>query len=315
MLTVVFATRNRAETLARVLDCHRLLIPPLGGWRLIVVDNGSTDGTPGVLAAAAGGLPLLTLREPSPGKNRALNRAVAHLDGDLAVFTDDDVLPTPQWLCMLRAAADAHPEATLFGGTVLPAWPEPRPAWLSEDCVDFGVLYSQLRRPSGPCDFRSVWGPNMAVRRSTFDEGHRFDNGIGPNASQTHYRMGSESSFTARLQAGGARARFVAEAVVHHIVRPEQMTEGWILDRAYRHGLGVAHYDRPAFTDGPPIFGLPCGVLKRRILSAAAAAAVRYLPPSPRRLHLLFQERWYAGVADWCRQTPVRPARNKEPAR
>ncbi|HYG86880.1 MAG TPA: glycosyltransferase [Azospirillum sp.] len=302
MLNVVFATRNRAATLANVLDSYRRLIPPEGGWRLVVVDNGSIDDTPGVLAAAAEDLPLLALHEPSPGKNRALNRALPHLDGDLAVFTDDDVLPDPAWLCALRAAADVHPDTTLFGGTVLPAWSEPRPAWLREDCVDFGVLYSQLRRPSGPCDFRSVWGPNMAVRRAVFDDGHRFDEVIGPNAAQAHYRMGSESSFNARLQAAGATARFVAEAVVHHIVRPEQMTERWILDRAYRHGLGVASYDRPGFADGPPILGLPRGVLKRRVLSAAAAAAVRFLPPSPRRLHLLFQERWYAGVADHCRQ-------------
>ena len=45
MLTVLIATRNGAATLPRVLASYTQLEPPTGGWKLVVVDNGSTDGT------------------------------------------------------------------------------------------------------------------------------------------------------------------------------------------------------------------------------------------------------------------------------
>jgi len=48
MLTVLFATRNGARTLPGVLDSYLKMSVPAGGWKLIIVDNGSTDSTPDV---------------------------------------------------------------------------------------------------------------------------------------------------------------------------------------------------------------------------------------------------------------------------
>jgi glycosyltransferase involved in cell wall biosynthesis len=113
-----------------VLRAFAALHPVPGGWKLVIVDNNSEDGTSSVLAEFADRLPLLTLRERRAGKSRALNRAIPALEGDLVVATDDDVLPDPGWLAALRHAADTHPEATMFGGPVLPHWSRPPPSWL-----------------------------------------------------------------------------------------------------------------------------------------------------------------------------------------
>ena len=53
MLTTVFATRNRAAALPRVLDAFAGLQAPPGGWTLIIVDNGSTDATAAVVQGYA----------------------------------------------------------------------------------------------------------------------------------------------------------------------------------------------------------------------------------------------------------------------
>jgi glycosyltransferase involved in cell wall biosynthesis len=94
--------------LCPVLEAYcRLAVPP-DGWRLLVVDNGSTDGTAELLASYSR-LCLRRLHEPQPGKNRALNRALAEalampfdIDG-LFVFTDDDATPAPDWLLQWHA--------------------------------------------------------------------------------------------------------------------------------------------------------------------------------------------------------------------
>src|SRR6516225_223426 len=119
MLTVLIATRNGARTLPRCLGALAGLTSPPGGWKLVVVDNGSTDATREIVASFADRLPLTFLLEPRHGKNAALNAGLGSVEGDLVVFTDDDTLPRPDWLVEMRRAADEHRSFSIFGGSVL----------------------------------------------------------------------------------------------------------------------------------------------------------------------------------------------------
>ncbi len=303
-VTVLFATRNRATALPPVLQCLTRLTPPPGGWRLLIVDNGSTDGTPALLDAYRDRLPLTVLREPRAGKNRALNAALPHLQGTLIVLTDDDVLPRADWLIRLRQAADAHPQAALFGGTVLPHWSRPRPAWLTEDAVPFSVLYAQQKHAAGACSCTAIFGPNMAVRRDVFEAGHRFSESVGPDESRRLYAMGGETEFLRRVEAAGYAGWFVPEAVVGHIVRPEQLDEGWILQRAYRYGIGEGrHYAgaRAGAVEQVPQRP-PLRLRLRAVAYAVAARLTRLAPPSARRLRIRYRARSLAGTLDAFRQ-------------
>ena len=224
MLTVVFATRNRARA-----PCRACWTPSPGCRRRGRLEadhrrqrqHGSYRHGRAGLCGPAAASPLLHC--PSPGKNRALNTALPAFEGDLIVFTDDDVLPAPDWLQRLRAAADAHPEATLFGGTVLPDWPAPLPAWLSEQVVEFSVLYAKNERASGPCRPIDIYGPNMAVRAGVFEAGTRFAEHVGPDATNPLYAMGSETELLRRLEAEGHRGWFEASAQgrPHHPARAD----------------------------------------------------------------------------------------------
>jgi glucosyl-dolichyl phosphate glucuronosyltransferase len=297
MLSVVFATRNRAASLPRVLDAFAALISPPGGWRLLVVDNGSTDATVATLADYTKHLPLTLLECPRPGKNRALNTAIPYLAGDLSVWTDDDVLPDRDWLVRLREAADRHPEASLFGGTVLPEWPDSMPVWLTEHCVEFSVLYAKNERASGPCSFEHIFGPNMAIRRSIFDGGICFAEDVGPDATKPLYAMGSETELLRRLHGLGHRGWFEASARVRHIVRPEQVQERWILDRAYRYGAGEGSKHALTQWGGRlTIIGLPAALLLRLAAYRMAASLAGLLAPSPRRLRIRYRDRYLAGI-------------------
>jgi glycosyltransferase involved in cell wall biosynthesis len=72
-MTVLLATRNGERVLARTLEGYcRASAPPVG-WKLVIVDNGSTDATPDIIKSFKKRLPLDALVEPVPGKSRALN--------------------------------------------------------------------------------------------------------------------------------------------------------------------------------------------------------------------------------------------------
>jgi GT2 family glycosyltransferase len=293
---VVFATRNGARTLPRVLEGHAALRRRPD--QLVVVDNGSSDATPSVLAEAPTrhpNLPLTVLRELSSGKNRALNAALPLVaDADLVAFTDDDAIPAPDWLDQLVAAAEAAPEHAVFGGAIRPDWMETPPAWILRWRVPLDICFavnSGLR--TGPIAAQSVWGPNMAIRGAVLRAGHRFDTEVGPDGTAI-YPMGSETEFTRRLERNGHRAWFTADAVVRHMVRPEQMRLEWVLGRAYRCGLGAARAELAGRSDG-----LPPRLAARRVgYGAAAAVARQLLPPSRLRFWLQWQALLMQGMAD-----------------
>jgi glycosyltransferase involved in cell wall biosynthesis len=284
MLTVLLATRNGAATLPLVFDAYCGLEPPAGGWKLVVVDNGSTDSSREVIARFEKRLPLTYVLEPKPGKNAALNTGLDHVAGDLVVFTDDDALPKPDWLVRLRAVADAQPAFAVFGGAVVPRWPTAPPAWILE-CVPLGWAYtvSDARLREGAVDADLVFGPNMAVRAGIFRAGRCFDPAIGPDGTR-RYAMGSETEFLLRIAREGARAWHVPGAVVEHLVRPPQMRLSWLLGRALRVGRCQRRLQRVT----PP---LPTGGFSMlgRLGRKAAGVLVAALRLNRRRL---FQAAW-----------------------
>ena len=298
-LTVVFATRNRAIALRDVLDRFSTLMVPDGGWKLMVVDNGSTDATLALLQSYVGRLPLTVLSEPRAGKNRALNSALSSVEGSLVVLTDDDVLPQADWLIQLQQAAVDHPEACFFGGTILPSWSQPKPFWLTEQAVPFSVLYSQQKRGAGACSYDAIFGPNMAVRRRVFLAGFRFSESVGPDETRHMYAMGSETEFLRRLEAAGYGGFFAPEAVVDHIIRPEQIDESWILKRAYRYGSGEGrHYIAQNPGLGGLLIWLPsrARLRLRALIYGVVACMIWITPRSPLRLKILYKARALAGA-------------------
>ena len=288
MLTVLIATYNGAATLPEVLAAYARLTPPAGGWKLVIVDNGSTDATPEVLAAFRDRLPLQTLREPRRGQNAARNTGLPHVEGDCLVLTDDDAVPTPEWLAILRAAADAHPEFPIFAGAILPRWPAPPPQWLVE-WVPLSPTFAVLPPgPEGPVPARRAFGPNVMLRRAVFADGWRFDESIGPKGPD--YPMGAETELLARLDAAGARAWHCASAVVHHIIRDYQMSETWVLERARRFGRGQYRLAAREWAAEPVrILGRPRHLLWRLAWQHVRVAQARLLGPCDEA----FKRRWF----------------------
>ena len=75
--------------LARVLEAVRAEMGPTA--RILVVDDGSTDGSREVLARLAPGLDLEVVEGPGRGLSAALNHGLGLLDADLVAQIDQDV--------------------------------------------------------------------------------------------------------------------------------------------------------------------------------------------------------------------------------
>jgi glycosyltransferase involved in cell wall biosynthesis len=83
-ISFLVAAYNESRTIGKVLE----RIDGLGlDCQVIVVDDGSTDGT----AEIAEGYDCLVIRQPNKGKGAAIQAAIPHIDGDIAVIQDADM--------------------------------------------------------------------------------------------------------------------------------------------------------------------------------------------------------------------------------
>lgn len=239
IISVIVATRNRRESLQRFIDGLRGL-PDRPAWELIVVDNGSTDGTNALLATSARNLPAIIIYEKQPGKSRALNKALKHARGDILLFTDDDVIPDPAWLVALHKASLDYPNASVFGGRILVNY-ERIPKWIMKSSNLKPILVSEQDFGDEICWFavdQYPIGPNLAVRRQLLDrDSFAWPVNLGPG---TKIPLGDERAFLMQLSHPDSRDRlYVPGSVVRHSVRSRELSIGNALSRCFLGGYAA----------------------------------------------------------------------------
>ena len=100
-VSVVIPTYNRRPILEKCLLAleRQQACPEIDRYEVVVVDDGSTDGTPDWLRGAAERFPHVRLIEQSHGgPAEGRNRGVDHAHGDVIVFIDSDLVVTDSFL-------------------------------------------------------------------------------------------------------------------------------------------------------------------------------------------------------------------------
>jgi len=242
--TIVVPTRDQASLLEACLAS--LLADRSSVEReVIVVDNGSSDGTSDVVArlAADAPFPVRVIAEPQLGSSQARNAGVRAAGGEALLFVDDDVTVEDGWADALVRGLD-DPSVGLVGGRIFPAWPEPPPPWLENGphkgvlaLADFGpqdrLLVDPAERP---------YSANMALRASVARElDPPFALDLGHHGGR---RFGYEDfNLVDRVRAGHGIA-YAAGAVAHHRVDPRRMTLAWLRCTFFDMGIGLARSER-----------------------------------------------------------------------
>ncbi|MGN6057671.1 MAG: glycosyltransferase family 2 protein [Sphingomicrobium sp.] len=111
-ISVVLPVHNRADVLARAI--RSVLDQRVQDWELIIVDDGSTDGS--VMAARSFGDPRVKIIElgQNRGGNAARNAGVREAQAPLVAFLDSDDTYLPAKLETVLVEFDRHPELELL---------------------------------------------------------------------------------------------------------------------------------------------------------------------------------------------------------
>lgn len=262
-VSLVICTRDRSGPLQRCLAAVAT-ISFRGDWELVVVDNGSSDATPAVIAAFAAvqPFPVRQVDQPRPGLSNARNAGVAAAAHDLVLFTDDDCYVDPGILDAATAAF-ADPAIGFATGRVRRFDPDDAPVTINE---------SQAPRRFPPKRFLpagAVKGANLVFRRAVLKAIGPFDPLFGAGALFPAEDI--DAAMRASL-AGWTGVYDPAIVVWHHHGRKAGDVAG--LQRAYDIGRGAYHAKLLGLAGGawPALqawAGLPRRSLSRRGLLAA----------------------------------------------
>ena len=291
--SVVICTRNRAASLASVLaSVAAMTIPAALKWELLVVDNGSVDGTPDTVDRFTGQLPITRVWEPNAGLSRARNAGVAAARGRYIVWTDDDVLVTGHWLAAFVEAFAAHPEAAIFAGRITPVLEPPTPEWFRKAMPDLHYLlatrdFGDVAVPLSAVGERLPFGASFAVRAA---EQRQFlydpDLGVAPNRR----RGGEEVDVARAILAAGHSGWWVPRAEVRHLIASQRQTTAYV--EQYYAAMGES------WARTVPGRGVPVTTHLKALIGGVRYAAARAVnhPSWPR---YLASRSFHRGARDW----------------
>jgi cellulose synthase/poly-beta-1,6-N-acetylglucosamine synthase-like glycosyltransferase len=194
VITVIIPAYNAAPTLSRCLSalCEQTRTPD----EIIVVDDGSTDGT----AELALGYGVRVIRQANAGPAAARNAGIQAAQGDLLFFTDADCAPALDWVERL-AAPFSDPSVAGAKGVYRTAQIELVARFVQ---VEYEDRYDGMR--GRECiDFIDTY--SAAYRRDVLSVAGGFDETFA-------YLEDQELSF--RLAGRGYRFVFVPDAIVYH---------------------------------------------------------------------------------------------------
>lgn len=275
--SIIVCTYNRAASLQDTLAALAALqVSPERQWEVLIVDNNSNDATREVVAAAQREWPRLRYAfEAAQGLSHARNRGIAETSGAVILFTDDDVLPEPDWLETTLAGMEKY-QADACGGYIAPIWEAPPPDWLTERFYGFLAVRTDrsddypITQPS-----QSPYGANMAMKRTVFDRVGLFDTERGRKGKVL--ASGEDGDMFERILAAGLKAVFLGGSRVHHKVEAFRTTKPYLrrwrmqTSRNAAIALGIAGERR--------LFNIPLYLLPQFARAFLRAVTAKFTAP------------------------------------
>jgi len=252
-LTVLVCTHNRAGLLAGALESLENQTLARDRFEVIVVDNASSDGTPGVVSACTGQgkFDLKYVREPELGLDVARNRGIRESRAGIIAFLDDDARARSDWAAAVLEGF-ARYDAPILGGRVDLIWEVPRPDWFSDVLLrylihcDYGPEVVEVSSPPW------LYGTNVAFRKELFREIGLFR--LDLDRKGETLMGGGDTEFFVRAHGRGRKLLYLPGLVVRHLVPAGRLTRKFFRERLFYSGFTRAAHG----TEGPAKVMINC---------------------------------------------------------
>lgn len=289
LLSVMLPTYRRPDALARTLAGLERQSIAADSFDIVVVDDGSRDGTAEYLqqfaARTRSRFSYLVLKK-NGGPARARNFGLAHTRGSAVLILGDDIEPDTD---LVRSHFQFHEnnpdsEDALLGHVSFPDVPEPSEfmRWLEKGGSKYFFDYQSLTpgQRAGPLYFYTC---NVSVKMALLDKSGWFDESF-PYASHEDLELGY------RLIEQGMRMIYEPQASGLHF---HTLTVGGIARRIYLMGYSAALFWRKVTERGGRAKQLLRNLITMTVSSPPAVAMWRQLAQKEFHEHKKYPLHWH----------------------
>lgn len=197
-VSVIIPTFNGA---ARIGKCLEALLPQTTAIdaEILVVDDGSSDGTGDVVSRYAG---VRLISQANAGPAAARNRGASEAKGTIILFTDDDCVPTSDWLAAMTKPFE-DPDVVGVKGVYRTLQKSLVARFVQADYEDRYRLMATLPE----IDFIDTYA--AAFRRDRFLEMNGYDTSFPVACAE-------DIELSYRMSERGWKMKFVPTAIVYH---------------------------------------------------------------------------------------------------
>jgi glycosyltransferase involved in cell wall biosynthesis len=206
-VSVIIPTFQGGRRLPRALDALAQQLPTPVVFEVLVVVDGSTDGTGNMLRRLETPYPLLVVERSNGGRAAACNSGLSFARGEIVVLLDDDMQPCPNFVEAHYLAHREKPRLGVVGAAPMEVVPVPRGArrYLAGK---FNRHLEKLASPEHGITLRDFYSGNFSIRRDLLLEAGGFDEGF------TEY--GNEDlELSIRLRRLGIKLAYSPTAAAH----------------------------------------------------------------------------------------------------
>ncbi len=277
-VSLIICTYTRAESLRDTLNSLLLLDLKDINFELIVVDNNSKDNTKDVVMnfSKIADFPVKYHFEHRQGLSFARNTGIEQSSGEYLFFTDDDVIPEPDWIIKTLDGFSEF-DCTACGGYIAPIWlGEKKPEWLSEIFYGFVAIKTDKQGPK-QLDLSSdmPFGANMAFKRTVFEKYGLFN--VERGRKGNNLASGEDGELFERLIKANESVYYFPDSKVKHKVEEFRQKKSYFRRWRYQASKNLAIVnDLPG---KKRIFGIPLYLFHQMFRAIWTALIFRITKP------------------------------------
>lgn len=242
-VSIIVCTLNRAHAIGTSLNSIATALTDAGPLdaEIIVVDNGSTDGTPTLVEdwARQCPFPVRIVPEARKGLSRARNTGMRAARGDIFIFTDDDCVLESDYIRTALNYAGRDVVPVLRGGRVELGDQTDLPLTIK---TEREVTRRDIANEPDSVKHNSmgnlILGCNMVMPRKIFEKIGDFDQRLGAG---TNMPGGEETDYICRAYLAGIPIEYVPDLVVYHFHGRKKKADGYKLFSNYFIGNGALY--------------------------------------------------------------------------
>ncbi len=215
-LSVVVPVFNRADVVERCLAALLDQRADSGLYEILVVDDGSQDATPRLLARMAQEHPFriaVRTHARNQGLSAARNTGWRQSRAPLVLFLDCDLIATPDLVTTHLSAHERYPQTNVavLGHVAYPADADRTPL------LDFGNQVVKMweglaRQPARPLDWRFFFGGHLSLKKTLLQQHGGFnEHCFAGSEGFEDWELGLRLAREARLV-----VRYAPQAVAYH---------------------------------------------------------------------------------------------------